>query len=396
MSIEQKSVVITSAVRTAIGKFRGSLKNMQGHELGSIVIKESIKRSNLKLNDVDELIIGQVLTGATGQNPARQAAILAGIPIEKTAYVINQVCGSGLRSVAAGYQAIVSNDSNVVIAGGQESMSNAPKAINIHGGQKLEEENLIDTMIKDGLWDAFNGYHMGVTAENVASKWKITREDQDDFALLSQAKVEKAQKEGKFKNEIVPIDLKLKNGDNKFEIDEHPRVGMTLDRLTELKPAFKRDGTVTPGNASGINDGAAAVVLMSRNEAKKRNLKPLAKIVSWATCGVDPSLMGSGPIPASKKALKKVGWKISDLDLIETNEAFAAQSLAVIKDLEMPIEKVNVNGGAIALGHPIGASGTRILVTLLHEMIRRDSKKGLATLCIGGGMGIAMCIERDF
>ena len=396
MSIEQKSVVITSAVRTAIGKFRGSLKNMQGHELGSAVIKESIKRSNLKLNDVDELIIGQVLTGATGQNPARQAAILAGVPIEKTAYVINQVCGSGLRSVAAGYQAIVSNDSNVVIAGGQESMSNAPKAINIHGGQKLEEENLIDTMIKDGLWDAFNGYHMGVTAENVASKWKITREDQDDFALLSQTKVEKAQKEGKFKNEIVPIDLKLKNGDNKFEIDEHPRTGMTLDRLTELKPAFKSDGTVTPGNASGINDGAAAVVLMSQNEAKKRNLKPLAKIVSWATCGVDPSLMGSGPIPASKKALKKVGWKISDLDLIETNEAFAAQSLAVIKDLEMPIEKVNVNGGAIALGHPIGASGTRILVTLLHEMIRRDSKKGLATLCIGGGMGIAMCIERDF
>ena len=396
MSIEQKSVVITSAVRTAIGKFRGSLKNMQGHELGSVVIKESIKRSNLKLNDVDELIMGQVLTGATGQNPARQAAILAGLPIEKTAYVINQVCGSGLRSVAAGYQAIVSNDSNVVIAGGQESMSNAPKAINIHGGQKLEEENLIDTMIKDGLWDAFNGYHMGVTAENVASKWKITREDQDDFALLSQTKVEKAQKEGKFKNEIVPIDLKLKNGDNQFEIDEHPRVGMTLDRLTELKPAFKSDGTVTPGNASGINDGAAAVVLMSQNEAKKRNLKPLAKIVSWATCGVDPSLMGSGPIPASKKALKKAGWKISDLDLIETNEAFAAQSLAVIKDLEMPIEKVNVNGGAIALGHPIGASGTRILVTLLHEMIRRDSKKGLATLCIGGGMGIAMCIERDF
>ena len=396
MSIEQKSVVITSAVRTAIGKFRGSLKNIQGHELGSVVIKESIKRSNLKLNDVDELIIGQVLTGATGQNPARQAAILAGLPIEKTAYVINQVCGSGLRSVAAGYQAIVSNDSNVVIAGGQESMSNAPKAINIHGGQKLEEKNLIDTMIKDGLWDAFNGYHMGVTAENVASKWKITREDQDDFALLSQTKVEKAQKEGKFKNEIVPIDLKLKNGDNKFEIDEHPRTGMTLDRLTELKPAFKSDGTVTPGNASGINDGAAAVVLMSQNEAKKRNLKPLAKIVSWTTCGVDPSLMGSGPIPASKKALKKAGWEISDLDLIETNEAFAAQSLAVIKDLEMPIEKVNVNGGAIALGHPIGASGTRILVTLLHEMIRRDSKKGLATLCIGGGMGIAMCIERDF
>ena len=396
MSIEQKSVVITSAVRTAIGTFRGSLKNMQGHELGSVVVKESIKRSNLKLKDIDELIMGQVLTSAAGQNPARQAAIQAGLPIEKTAYVINQVCGSGLRSVAAGYQAIMSNDSNVVIAGGQESMSNAPKAINIHDGQKLEETNLIDTIIKDGLWDAFNGYHMGVTAENVASKWQITREDQDNFALLSQIKAEKAQKEGKFKSEIVPIDLKLKNGDNKFEIDEHSRAGMTLDQLTKLKPAFKSDGTVTPGNASGINDGAAAVILMSEKEANKRNLKPLAKIVSWATCGVDPSLMGSGPIPASKKALEKVDWKVRDLDLIESNEAFAAQSLAVIKDLGMPKEKVNVNGGAIALGHPIGASGTRVLVTLLHEMNKRNSKKGLATLCIGGGMGIAMCVERDF
>ena len=396
MSIEQKSVVITSAVRTAIGTFRGSLKNMQGHELGSVVIKESIKRSNLKLKDIDELIMGQVLTAAAGQNPARQAAIQAGLPIEKTAYVINQVCGSGLRSVAAGYQAIMSNDSNVVIAGGQESMSNAPKAINIHDGQKLEETNLIDTMIKDGLWDAFNGYHMGVTAENVASKWQITRQDQDNFALLSQIKAEKAQKEGKFKSEIVPIDLKLKNGDNKFEIDEHSRAGMTLDRLTKLKPSFKSGGTVTPGNASGINDGAAAVILMSEKEANKRNLKPLAKIVSWATCGVDPSLMGSGPIPASKKALEKVGWTVRDLDLIESNEAFAAQSLAVIKDLGMPKEKVNVNGGAIALGHPIGASGTRVLVTLLHEMNKRNSKKGLATLCIGGGMGIAMCVERDF
>ena len=396
MSVDNKNVVITSAVRTAIGTFRGSLKDMQASDLGALVAKAAMKKSNLNSNDVDEIIMGQVLTGATGQNPARQAAIQAGIPIEKTAYVINQVCGSGLRSVAAGYQSIMSNDSKVIIAGGQESMTNAPHAIYFRNGKKLDESNLVDTMIKDGLWDAFNGYHMGVTAENVASKWKITREDQDDFALLSQTKVEKAQKEGKFKNEIVPIDLKLKNGDNKFEIDEHSRAGMTLDQLTKLKPAFKSDGTVTPGNASGINDGAAAVVLMSQNEAKKRNLKPLAKIVSWATCGVDPSLMGSGPIPASKKALKKAGWKISDLDLIETNEAFAAQSLAVIKDLEMPIEKVNVNGGAIALGHPIGASGTRILVTLLHEMIRRDSKKGLATLCIGGGMGIAMCIERDF
>ena len=396
MSIREKSIVITSAVRTAIGSFRGSLKNIQGHELGSAVIKESIKRSNLKLNDVDELIMGQVLTGAAGQNPARQAAIHAGLPIEKTAYVINQVCGSGLRSVAAGYQAIMSSDSNVVIAGGQESMSNAPQAISIHNGQKFDKKNFIDTMIKDGLWDAFNGYHMGVTAENVASKWQITREAQDNFALLSQIKVEKAQKEGKFKNEIVPIDLKLKNSDNRFEIDEHPRAGMTLDKLTKLKPSFKNDGTVTPGNSSGINDGAAAVVLMSQNEAKKRNLKHLAKIVSWATCGVDPSLMGSGPIPASKKALEKADWKIGDLDLIESNEAFAAQSLAVIKDLGIPKEKVNVNGGAIALGHPIGASGTRILVTLLHEMVRRDSKKGLATLCIGGGMGIAMCLERNY
>ena len=396
MDSENKNIVITSAVRTAIGTFRGSLKNIQAHELGSIVVKEAIKRSNLKLNDVDELIMGQVLMGAAGQNPARQAAILSGLPIEKTAYIINQVCGSGLRSVVAGYQSIISNDSNVVIAGGQESMSNALHAIDFRNGQKLEETNLIDMMIKDGLWDAFNGYHMGVTAENVAAKWQITRKDQDDFALSSQNKAEKAQKEGKFNNEIVPIVLKNKNVDNKFEKDEHPRTGMTLDRLTKLKPSFKSDGTVTPGNASGINDGAAAVVLMSRNEAKKRNLKPLGKIISWATCGVDPALMGSGPIPASKKALEKAGWKISDLDLVESNEAFAAQSLAVIKDLGIPQEKVNVNGGAIALGHPIGASGTRILVTLLHEMTRRNSKKGLATLCVGGGMGIAMCIERNF
>ena len=396
MSIKQKNVVITSAVRTAIGTFRGSLKNMQAHELGSVVVKEAAKKSNLKLNDVDELIMGQVLTGGAGQNPARQTAIQSGLPIEKTAYIINQVCGSGLRSVAAGYQAIMSNDSSVVIAGGQESMTNAPHVINFRNGKKLKETNLIDTMIKDGLWDAFNGYHMGVTAENVAAKWQITRKEQDDFALSSQNKAEKAQKEGKFKNEIVPVVIKGKSEDHKFEIDEHPRTGMILERLTKLKPSFKSNGTVTPGNASGINDGAAAVVLMSGNEAKKRNLKPLVKIVSWATCGVDPSLMGSGPIPASKKALEKTGWKISDLDLIESNEAFAAQSLAVINDLGIPKEKVNVNGGAIALGHPIGASGTRVLVTLLHEMDKRDSKKGLATLCIGGGMGIAMCLERDF
>ena len=388
--MKNDDIVITSAFRTAIGAFRGSLKDMQAHDLGALTTGAVMQKSNLNPNDVDELIMGQVLTSATGQNPARQAAILAKMPVEKTAYVINQVCGSGLRSVAAGYQAIMCNDSKIIIAGGQESMTNAPHAIYFRDGEKLDETKLIDTMIKDGLWDAFNGYHMGVTAENVAAKWQITREDQDIFALSSQLKAEKAQKEGKFENEIIPVIL---NDNNKLKTDEHSRAGMTLERLTKLKPSFKDDGTVTPGNASGINDGAAALVLMNASEAKKRSLKPLVKIVSWATCGVEPSLMGSGPIPASKKALKKAGWKISDLDLIESNEAFAAQSLAVIKDLEIPKEKVNVNGGAIALGHPIGASGARILVTLIHEMQKRKVKKGLATLCIGGGMGIAMCIE---
>ena len=396
MKSNNKNVVITSAVRTAIGAFDGSLKYMQGHELGSIVIKEVLKKSKLKSKDVDEVIMGQVLTAAVGQNPARQAAIKAGIPINKTAYVVNQVCGSGLRSVAMGYQAIRANDASVIVAGGQESMSNAPHAINIRKNKKLEKSKLVDTMIKDGLWDAFNGYHMGTTAENIATKWQITRKDQDEFALSSQTKTEKAQKDGKFNNEIVPVVLKFKKKDKIFKVDEHPRAAMTIETLSRLKPKFKSNGTVTAGNASGINDGAAAVVLMSQSEANRRNLKPLAKIVSWATCGVEPSLMGSGPIPASKKALEKAGWKISDLDLIEANEAFAAQSLAVIKDLRIPREKVNVNGGAIALGHPIGASGTRILVTLLHEMAKRDSKKGLATLCIGGGMGIAMCIESNF
>ena len=395
MKSNEKNVVITSAVRTPVGTLGGSLKNIQGHILGSVVIKEVLKRSKIKSNDVDEVVMGQVLTGSAGQNPARQAAIQAGLPIDKTAYVINQVCGSGLRSVAAGYQAIMSNDASIIVAGGQESMSNAPHAINMRDGQKLDESKLVDTMIKDGLWDAFNGYHMGITAENVASKWQITRKDQDDFSLSSQTKTEKAQKDGKFKNEIVPVVLKSKKGDSIFEVDEHPRAGMTVEALTRLNPAFKKDGTVTAGNASGINDGAAAVILMSQSEANKRNLDPLAKIISWATCGVDPALMGSGPIPASKKALEKAGWKISDLDLIEANEAFAAQSLAVIKDLGIPKEKVNVNGGAIAIGHPIGASGARILVTLLHEMTKRDAKKALATLCIGGGMGIAMCIESN-
>ena len=394
MDDKQNSVVITSAVRTAIGSFRGSLKDMQAHELGSVVVKEAMKKSNLNPNDIDELIMGQVLTAAAGQNPARQAAIQAGLPTEKTAYIINQVCGSGLRSIVAGYQNIICNDSNIIIAGGQESMTSSPHAINIRDGKKLEEINLVDTMMRDGLWDAFHGYHMGVTAENVAAKWKINRKDQDDFALSSQNKAEKAQKEGKFKNEIVPVFKKENSSQSKFEVDEHPRTGMNLERLEKLKSAFKKDGTVTAGNSSGLNDGAAAVTLMSEKESEKRNLKPLAKIASWATVGVEPSLMGSGPILASRKALEKAKWKIKDLDLIESNEAFAAQSLAVIKDLNLPIEKVNVNGGAIAIGHPIGASGARILVTLLHEMVKRDSKKGLATLCIGGGMGIAMCIER--
>ena len=388
MSNKEKSVVITSALRSAIGSFEGSLKNMQAHDLGSMVIKANIKKSNLKLNDVDDLIMGQVLTAGAGQNPARQAAIKAGLPIDKPASVVNQVCGSGLRSIAIGYQSIIANDAKIVIAGGQESMTNAPHTINFRKNKKLDKSKLVDTMIKDGLWDAFNGYHMGVTAENVAEKWQISRKDQDNFALSSQIKTEKAQKKNFFENEIVPI--------NKFQIDEHPRNDITIERLEKLKPSFKNNGTVTPGNASGINDGAAAVILMKEKESEKRGIKPLARIISWATCGVEPSLMGSGPIPASKKALEKAGWTVKDLDLIESNEAFAAQSLAVIKELGLPEEKVNVNGGAIALGHPIGASGSRILVTLLHEMEKRDSKKGLATLCIGGGMGIAMCLERNF
>ena len=392
MQSDIKNIVITSALRTPIGTFRGSLKEMKASDLGALVVKTIIEKSNLNFDDIDELIMGQVLTGATGQNPARQTLIQAGLPVDKTAYIINQVCGSGLRSVAAGYQSIKSNDSKIIIAGGQESMTNAPHAIYYRENKKLDEKQLIDTMIKDGLLDAFNGYHMGITAENVATKWNITKKEQDDFALSSQLKAEKAQKEGNFNNEIIPVIFK---GKNKLKIDEHPRASMTLDRLEKLKSSFKDNGSVTPGNSSGINDGAAAVILMSENEAKKRNLNPLAKIVSWATCGVEPSLMGSGPIPASKKALKKAGWNINDLDLIESNEAFAAQSLAVIKDLELPKDKVNVNGGAIALGHPIGASGTRILVTLIHEMQKRKAKKGLATLCIGGGMGIAMCIESN-
>ena len=388
------SVVITSATRTAVGSLGKSLKNVPANELGSSVISESIKRSKLKPDDVDEVIMGQVLTGGTGQNPARQASINAGIPKEKPAYIVNQVCGSGIRSVVSGFQSIKSADSNIIIAGGQENMSLAPHAIHLRDGKKLGDTQMIDTMIKDGLWDAFHGYHMGTTAENVAAKFQVTRDQQDKFAFNSQEKALKAQKENKFKDEISNFKIKLKKAEVDFNKDEHPREGITLEALTRLKPVFQKDGSVTAGNASGINDGAAAVTLMSNKEADRRGLDKLVSIKSWASCGVDPALMGTGPIPSVKKALDLAGWSVKDLDLFEVNEAFAAQSIAVLKTLSIPEEKVNVNGGAIALGHPIGASGTRILVTLIHEMIKRDAHKGLATLCIGGGMGIAMCIER--
>ncbi len=389
-----KSVVITSATRTAVGSLGKALKNIPAEELGSVVIKEVIKRSNIKSSDIDETIMGQVLTGGAGQNPARQAAMKSGIPKEKPAYIVNQVCGSGLRSIASGFQSIKLGDSKIVIAGGQESMSLAPHAIHLRDGKKIGDTELVDTMIKDGLWDAFHGYHMGVTAENVATKFQVTRQEQDKFALKSQEKALKAIKENKFKDEITNFKIKSKKAEIDFNKDEHPRDGINLEGLTRLKPVFQKDGTVTAGNASGINDGAAAVTLMSEEEAKKRDLKKLVTIKSWASCGVEPALMGTGPIPATKKALDLAGWKIDDVDLFEVNEAFAAQSIAVLKTLGIPDEKVNVNGGAIAIGHPIGASGTRILVTLIHEMIKRDVKRGLATLCIGGGMGIAMSIER--
>ena len=388
------SVVITSAVRTAVGSMNKSLKHIPGDELGSVVISEAIKRSNITKEEVDEVIMGQVLTGGTGQNPARQAAIKSGIPKEKPAYIVNQVCGSGIRSIACGYQSIKTGDSKIIIAGGQENMSLAPHSIHLRGGKKLGNATMIDTMINDGLWDAFHNYHMGITAENVATKFQVKREDQDKFAMKSQDKAIKAQKEKKFNDEIVNVKIKSKSSEIEFSKDEHPRDGIKLDTLARLKPVFKKDGTVTAGNSSGINDGAASVTLMSKEESEKRGLKKLVSIKSWASCGVDPSLMGTGPIPSSKKALELAGWSIKDVDLFEINEAFAAQSIAVLKTLSIPEEKVNVNGGAIALGHPIGASGTRILVTLIHEMIKRDVHKGLATLCIGGGMGIAMCVER--
>ncbi len=392
---DSTDVVIAAASRTAIGAFNGALSGVPAHVLGQTVIKDLLGRAKLSAAEVDEVILGQVLTAAAGQNPARQAAIGAGIPNEKTAYVLNQLCGSGLRAVALGYQAIRNGDSSIVIAGGQESMSQAPHTMHLRNGTKMGNTEMVDTMIKDGLWDAFNGYHMGNTAENVAQKWQITRDQQDAFAAASQQKAEAAMKAGKFKDEIAPVTIAGRKGDVVVSEDEYPKHGTTAESLAKLRPAFVRDnGTVTAGNASGINDGAAATVLMSAAEAAKRGLTPLARIVSWATVGVDPAIMGSGPIPASKAALAKAGWKASDLDLIEANEAFAAQACAVNKELGWDTSKVNVNGGAIALGHPIGASGARVLVTLLHEMQKRNAKKGLATLCIGGGMGIAMCVER--
>jgi acetyl-CoA C-acetyltransferase len=387
-------VVIVGAARTPIGAFSGALSSVPASYLGTVAITESMKRAKVEAGEVTEIILGQVLAAGAGQNPARQAAVNAGIPVEKTAYGINQLCGSGLRAVALGFQAIKVGDSDIVVAGGQESMSQAPHCLHLRNGTKMGDAQMVDTMIKDGLWDAFNGYHMGTTAENVAQKWQITREEQDKFAVASQNKAEAAQKAGRFKDEIVPVKIATRKGDVMVDTDEYPRHGATLDSLAKLRPAFDKNGTVTAGNASGINDGAAALVLMSDKEAARRGLKPLARIASWATAGVDPAIMGSGPIPSSRAALKKAGWSHQDLDLIEANEAFAAQACAVNKDLGWDTAKVNVNGGAIALGHPIGASGARVLVTLLHEMQKRNAKKGLATLCIGGGMGIAMCVER--
>jgi len=395
MTKELSDVVITSALRTPIGTYRGSLKELSADSLGSICIKEVIKNSKLKADDIEQVVMGQVLTSATGQNPARQASVNAGMPVSKPAHIVNQLCGSGLRAVASAYQSVKLKENKIVIAGGQESMSKAPHAIFYREERKLSEEQLVDTMIHDGLIDAFNNYHMGVTAENVAEKYKITRKEQDLFSLDSQQKTEKTIKENRFKDELITFEIKKNDKIETFKKDEYPRENLNIEKLESLKTVFKDNGTVTAGNSSGLNDGAAALVLMSREEAELRSIEPLAKIVSWATCGVEPSLMGLGPIPATNLALKKAGWQISDVDLFEINEAFASQSIAVIKDLKIPKETVNVNGGAIALGHPIGASGARILVTLIHEMIKQNKSKGCATLCIGGGMGIAMCIERN-
>ncbi|MGH7032913.1 MAG: acetyl-CoA C-acetyltransferase [Stellaceae bacterium] len=387
-------IVIAGAARTPIGSFNGALAALPAHELGKVAIAEALRRAQVAPKEVSEVVLGQILTAGEGQNPARQAAVAAGIPYEVTAYSINQLCGSGLRAVALGYQALKLGDSQIVVAGGQESMSQAPHCIHLRNGVKMGDAQMIDTMIKDGLWDAFNGYHMGVTAENVAQRWQITREQQDAFAAQSQARAEAAQKSGRFKDEIVGVTVKSRKGETVVDMDEYPKHGTTAEVLAKLRPAFDKSGTVTAGNASGINDGAAAVVLMSEAEAQKRGVKPLARIVSWATAGVDPAVMGTGPIPATRLALQRAGWKVGDLDLIEANEAFAAPACAGSKELNFDPAKVNVNGGAIALGHPIGASGARVLVTLLYEMQKRDAKKGLATLCIGGGMGVALCVER--
>ena len=395
MSNKPNDVVITSALRTPIGRYKGSLKNLSASKLGSIVIKEVIYKSKLDVEEIDEVIMGHVLTSGLGQNPARQASIGAGIPVSKPAHIVNQVCGSGLRSVVSGYQSISLGENQIIVAGGQENMSRATHAIYYREDKKFSEKKLVDTMIKDGLLDSFNDYHMGVTAENVAEKYKISRDQQDNFSLNSQKKTEKAYNENKFKDELIKLQIEDENKKFIFEKDEHPRENLNLDDLKKLKTVFKENGTVTPGNSSGINDGAAALVLMSREQADKKFLEPMVKIKSWATCGVEPSLMGLGPIPSIQEALSKANWKMDEVDLFEINEAFAAQSIAVIKELKIPEQKVNVNGGAIALGHPIGASGSRILITLIHEMIKQDKKKGCAALCIGGGMGIAMCIERS-
>ena len=395
MSKKSNDVVITAALRTPIGTYKGSLKGLSADKLGALAIKEAVYKSKLKSDDIDEVIMGHVLTSGLGQNPARQASIHAGIPVSKPAHIINQVCGSGLRSVISGYQSIKLRENKIIVAGGQENMSRAPHSIFYREDKKLDENKLVDTMINDGLIDSFNNYHMGITAENVAEKYKITRDEQDLFALNSQEKTQKAINENRFKNELIKLKSDTENKNFLFEKDEHPRSNLNLEDLKKLKTVFKENGTVTAGNSSGINDGAAATILMSREEAELREIEPLAKVVSWASCGVEPSLMGLGPIPTVNMALKKARWNIEDVDLFEINEAFAAQSIAVIRDLKIPKEIVNVNGGAIALGHPIGASGTRILVTLIHEMVRQGKSKGCATLCIGGGMGIAMCIERN-
>ena len=392
---KSNDVVITAALRTPIGAYKGSLKGLSADKLGALAIKEAVYKSQLKSDEIDEVIMGHVLTSGSGQNPARQASIHAGVPVTIPAHIINQVCGSGLRSVVSAYQSIKLGESKIIVAGGQENMSRAPHAIFYREDKKLSENKLVDTMINDGLIDSFNNYHMGVTAENVADKYQISRDEQDMFALNSQEKTQKAISKDKFKDELIKLDINTDDKNFIFEKDEHPRNNLNLEDLKKLKTIFKENGTVTAGNSSGINDGAAATILMSREEAELRGIEPLAKVASWASCGVEPSLMGLGPIPAVNMALKKAGWKIEDVDLFEINEAFAAQSIAVIKDLKIPKEIVNVNGGAIALGHPIGASGTRILVTLIHEMMRQDKDKGCATLCIGGGMGIAMCIERN-